>query len=128
MKKQAYKKVYFWDGCCTQASGERKIFRRKDSEQSKQENSAAGQKGEENGQSRELPGDERRAKAFGKSKQVQSSELRCQEDGNGPCSCCYCSVSEGSCSAEKTGAGGPQFTLLPLVGFSGECPKGSTFP
>lgn len=56
------------------------------------------------------------------------NELRCQEDGKGPRSCCYCSMSESSCSAEKPGAGGPQFTLLPSVGFSGECPKGSTFP
>lgn len=53
MKKQAYKKVYVWDGCCTQARGEQKVLRRKDSEQSKPKNSAKGQKGEENGQSGE---------------------------------------------------------------------------
>lgn len=49
MKKQAYKKVYFWDGCCTQAGGEQQISRRKDSEKSEQENSAEGQKEERTG-------------------------------------------------------------------------------
>lgn len=49
MKKQTYKKVYFWDGCCSQACEEQKIFRRKESKQSREDNSAEGQKGEETG-------------------------------------------------------------------------------
>lgn len=49
MKKQAYKKVYFQDGHCTQTCGAREVFRRKESKQSKHENSAEGPKGEETG-------------------------------------------------------------------------------
>lgn len=68
------------------------------------------------------------AKATGKSKQVQSSELRCQEDGKGLCSCCCCLPSEGLSSAAKQELLGLGLHVLPSVRFSREQPKNSTFP
>lgn len=105
-------KVNFWDGCCTQACGEGKYSEEKTASKASKKIQCSVRI--ERRQVRvESKTDQRKAKAIGKSKQVQSSELRCQEDGKGPHSCCYCSLSEGFCSAVKLGAGGPQFTFFP---------------
>lgn len=90
---------------------------------SKQENSVERQEGEENGQSGEQDWNEMQAKATGKSKQVQSCELRCQEDGKGLCSCCCCSPSEGPSSAAKQELLGLGLHVCPQLDNPGNSPK-----
>lgn len=112
MKKQVYKKVNFWDGCCTHACEEEKYSEEKTVSKASKK-IQCNVRTERREVRVESKTDQRRAKAIGKSKQVQSSELRCQEDGKGPHSCCCCSLNEGFCSAVKLRAGGPQSTFFP---------------